>query len=121
MDVADARRIVVAFMTDTTSPPAPRHRRLRRGRFDIVEMADVVIAFICFASANSWLMSHSLRHGTPLGAGTVALTGAITSAPLLLRTRFPLSSFGAAALTIIGTAVLIRPRLLAADAYLPTS
>jgi signal transduction histidine kinase len=121
MDVADARRIVVAFMTDTTGPPAPRHRRLRRGRFDLVEIADVITALICFASANAWLMSHSVRHGTPLGAGTTALVAAITSAPLVLRDRFPLSSFCAAGLTIIGTAVLIRPRLPAADAYLPTS
>jgi signal transduction histidine kinase len=121
MNAADARRIVVAFMTDTTSPPAPRHRRLRRGRFDLVEIADVITALICFASASSWLMSHSIRHGTPPGAGTTALAAAITSAPLVLRGRFPLSSYGAAALTIIGTAVLIRPRLLTADAYLPTS
>lgn len=121
MDASDARRVVAAFLTDTTNPPAPRHRWLRRGRFDLVEVVDWIAAFICFLTANQLLQSHSSRHGTPLGLGTAVLVAAVTSAPLGFRTRFPLPSWGATALTIIGTTVLVRPHLPAADTYLPTS
>jgi signal transduction histidine kinase len=118
---SDARRVVAAFLTDTTNPPAPRHPRLRRGRLDLVVVIDWITAFGCFLAANQWLTTHSIRHHTPLGMGTALLTAFVTSAPLVLRTRLPLPSLGATALTIIGTAVLVRPHLMAADAFLPTS
>jgi signal transduction histidine kinase len=127
MDASDARRVVAAFVTDTTNPPTPRHPRLRRGRFDLVEVADAITAFICFLFANQILQQHSIEQShnvqsqTALGTGTAVLVAAVTSGPLLLRSRFPLTSWGAAALTVIGTTVLIRPHLLATDTYLPTS
>ena len=46
-------------MTDTTNPPTPRPRWLRRGRFDLVEVADVIIALICFAITNSMLANEN--------------------------------------------------------------
>ncbi len=106
------------FVTDTTNPPAPRHHRLQFRQFDLVVVADAFTAFVCFAIASSYLQSHSRHH---IGFFTAVLVAAVTSAPLLLRTRFPLISWAAAALTIVGTTVLIRPHLLVTDTYLPTS
>ena len=81
-------------------------------------VADAFTAFVCFAIASSYLQSHSRHH---IGFFTAVLVAAATSAPLLLRTRFPLISWAAAALTIVGTTVLIRRHLLVTEAYLPTS
>jgi signal transduction histidine kinase len=119
MNGNDARRMALALVTDTTNPPAPRHRRLRRGRFDLVELADVITALICFAAGTSWLTTHSARHGHALGPGTIALTAFIISAPLVLRTRFPLTAWIASGLTIIGTAIL-EEASLSPNGYLPT-
>jgi signal transduction histidine kinase len=119
MNGNDARRMALALVTDTTNPPAPRHRRLRRGRFDLVELADVITALICFAAGTSWLTTHSARPGHALGPGTIALTAFIISAPLVLRTRFPLTAWIASGLTIIGTAVL-EEASLSPNGYLPT-
>ena len=52
MDGNAVRKFAATFVTDTTNPPTPRPRWLRRGRFDLVEVADVITALICFAVAN---------------------------------------------------------------------
>src|SRR4029077_16039437 len=49
MDGNEVRGIAATFVTDPTTPPAPRPPWLRRGRFDLVEIADVITALICFA------------------------------------------------------------------------
>ncbi|MGH3170877.1 MAG: hypothetical protein ACRDN0_34030 [Trebonia sp.] len=79
-------------MTGTTNPPSPRPRWLRRGRLDLVEVADVVVALICFAAASSWLtdVNHAAHIG--YGAGTLTLAAFVTSAPLVLRSRAPLTA-----------------------------
>ncbi len=120
MNGNDARRMALALVTDTTNPPPPRHRRLRRGRFDLVEVADVITALICFAVASSWLTTQSARHGHPLGPGTVALTAFLISAPLVLRTRCPLTAWIASGLTIVGAAVL-EEASLSPKGYVPVS
>src|ERR1700760_1935325 len=105
MDVNAARRMATTFMTDPTNPPPPRHRRLRYKQYDLVEVADVIVALICFASANAWLSSQSARHPPGVNAWTLALVAFVASVPLVLRTRFPLTAWAASALTIIGTDV----------------
>jgi len=89
MDVNAVRSFAATFVTDTTNPPTPRHPRLRRGRFDLVEVADVITALICFAVANSSLSSYNTHAGAHLGAGLLVLLAFVTCAPLALRTRFP--------------------------------
>ncbi len=39
-------RLLRGLEAGVTSPPAPRSPRLRRGRFDLVEVADAVIALL---------------------------------------------------------------------------
>src|SRR5215469_2118924 len=122
MDIGTARNLVAAFMTGTTNPPAPRHRWLRRGRFDLVEVADVIVALICFGTSNSWLTTENSQHHAGHAMGTLLLIAFVTSAPLVLRTRFPLTAWGAAALAVIGTAVVLPPRSFdPQNAYVPAS
>ena len=121
MDASDARSAVAAFLANSTNPPTPRPRWLRRGRLDLVVAADAITAFICFLTATSILETHSHQNHTPLSPGAAFLVAAATSAPLLLRTRFPLMSWGFAALAIVGTTVLVRPHLRPTDTYLLTS
>ncbi len=122
VDVNAAHRIATTFVTDTTSPPPPRHRWLVRGRFDLVEVVDVITALVCFLAGNSWLRSQHTSHGAvAVNAGTLLLVAFVTSAPLVLRTRFPLTALAASALTIVGTNAVLPPHALATSAYLPTS
>ncbi len=86
-------RIAAVLGPDATSPPPPRLAWLRRGRLDLVELADLVIALICFAATNATLQSSGVRHGILPSTGVILLISAATSAPLALRTRFPLPAW----------------------------
>jgi signal transduction histidine kinase len=122
MDTDAVRAIASTFVTGTTNPPSPRPRWLRRGRFDLVEVADVIIALICFLASNNWLMHVNLRAHAGYGLGTLVLASFVTSAPLVLRSRAPLTAWLASALAIVAASVAILPRALTyAEAYIPGS
>jgi signal transduction histidine kinase len=106
MDVNAVRSYAATFVTDATNPPTPRHRWLRRGRYDLVEIADAVTALICFAVANSLLTQDNDQHGHLL-TGVVVVLAFVTCAPLALRTRFPLVAWVASTLAIVVTALAI--------------
>jgi signal transduction histidine kinase len=104
MDVDAARKAVATFVTDTTNPPAPRHRWLMwRGRFDLVEIADVITALICFGAADSSLQNDYARAHLPHSAGVLVLLALLVAAPLVLRTRLPLVAWVGSALSIMWT------------------
>ena len=117
MDGNAVNRFAASFVTDTTNPPRPRHPRLRRGRFDLVEIADVIIALICFAVASSVLSGDEalLHHSRGF---LVLLLAFVTAAPLALRTRFPLAAWVASTLAAIATTFVITPSILFAGGYL---
>jgi signal transduction histidine kinase len=117
MDGNAVSRFVATFVTDTTDPPRPRHPRLRRGRFDLVEIADVIIALICFAAASSVLSGDNalLHHSRTF---LVVLLAFATAAPLALRTRFPLAAWVASTLSVIATSLVITPSVLFSGGYL---
>jgi signal transduction histidine kinase len=117
MDGNAVSRFAASFVTDTTNPPRPRHPRLRRGRFDLVEIADVIIALICFAVASSVLSGDAalLHHSRGF---LVVLLAFVTAAPLALRTRFPLAAWVASTLAAIATTFVINPSILFAGGYL---
>jgi signal transduction histidine kinase len=122
MDTDAVRSVAATFVTGTTDPPSPRHHRLRHGRFDFVEVADVITALICFGASNSWLSTESARAHAGYGQGTLVLAAFVTSAPLVLRTRAPLTSWLASALAIVAASVVIVPRVLTSPhAYMPGS
>jgi signal transduction histidine kinase len=109
MDVKAVSKFGATFVTDTTSPPTPRPRRLRRGRFDLVEVADVIVALICFTITNSTLTKENSNHNGPHAAGLLVLLAFVDCAPLVLRTRFPLSAWASSAGALIWTSLAIPP------------
>src|SRR5216110_456818 len=105
MDMGEnaVRTFAATFVTDTTNPPAPRPRWLRRGRYDLVEVADVIIALICFVTTNSALTSANASNHGHHATGVLVLLAVVVSVPLVLRTRFPLSAWAVSAAAIIFT------------------
>jgi signal transduction histidine kinase len=110
-------RFAATFVTDTTNPPRPRHPRLRRGRFDLVEVADVILALIFFAVASSVLSGDNalLHHSRTFVVVPLAF---LTAAPLALRTRFPLAAWVTSTLAAIAATFAIPPSMLFAGGYL---
>ncbi|HEY1000879.1 MAG TPA: histidine kinase [Streptosporangiaceae bacterium] len=109
MEQHAVRKFAATLVTDTTMPATPRPRWLRRGRYDLVEVADVIIALICFAATNSTLTNGNAAHHGRHGTGTLVLLAFVVSAPLVLRTRFPLSAWAVSAAAIIFASLAIPP------------
>jgi signal transduction histidine kinase len=116
MDVKAVSKFGATFVTETTSPPTPRPRRLRRGRFDLVEVADVLVALICLAITNSTLTNQNASHDGHHGAGLLVLVAFVDCAPLVLRTRFPLSAWATSGAALIWTSLVISPGSLGGPA-----
>jgi signal transduction histidine kinase len=102
-----------------TNPPPPRSPRLMRGRFDLVELADVLIAVIFFATTASALTGQNDTHGTPFSTLAIFCFAFIVSVPLVARTRFPALAWAGSALALIITSTLIGPRSISSAVYLP--
>jgi signal transduction histidine kinase len=100
---AARRQIAALFAAGVTRPPAPRPRWLRRGRIDLVAVADVIVAFICFAATNSRLAN---QHPPSADSAVILLISLALSAPLAVRTWLPLTAWCAssAALFWVGGA-----------------
>jgi signal transduction histidine kinase len=109
MEENAVRRFAATFVTDTTNPPASRPRWLRRGRFDLVEVADALVALICFATTNSVLTNANASHHGHHSAGVLVLIAFVVSAPLALRTRLPLGAWGFSAAALIWSSLVISP------------
>jgi signal transduction histidine kinase len=120
MDMDEVRSFALTFVTDTTSPPTPRPRRLMlRGRFDLVEIADVVIALIFFAIADSVLGPLASIAEGHHPRGLLVLLAFVTCAPLVFRTRFPLQAWVASGLAIIAVSLVLGPGWVSGSAYIP--
>jgi signal transduction histidine kinase len=109
MEENAVRTFAATFVTDTTMPPAPRSGRLRRGRLDLVEILDVILALVLFGITSSTLTNESAGHHGHHSAGLLALIAFVDCAPLALRTRFPLSAWAFAAAALVWTSLLIPP------------
>jgi signal transduction histidine kinase len=103
-----------------TAPPAPRQRWLRLGRFDLVFVADVLIAVIAFVLTNKALGGANAVHGGHHSVVELIGVSAVLCAPLALRNRFPLSAWmaSAAAMLVVGR-LIIPPHTIGTPAYIP--
>jgi signal transduction histidine kinase len=114
-------QIASEFATGVTAPPTPRPRWLRRGRVDLVFIADFVVALICFGTTNGVLGTNNARTGHHYAEGVLLLISLVISAPLVLRTRLPLTAWATSLAAILLTAVVVPPRTISTSAYLPAS
>ena len=89
------RRIAAMVAVGVTRPPAPRPRWLVRRRVDLVAVADVIVALICFSATNSTLSNHHVAN-----AGMIFLISLALCAPLAARTYLPLTAWCASALAL---------------------
>jgi signal transduction histidine kinase len=103
-----------------TAPPAPRPRWLRRGRLDLVFIADVLIAVIAFVLTNRALDSQNAAHSHAHSTAAIIAVSFVLCAPLVLRNRFPLTAWlaSAAAMLVVGR-FIIPPHSLGTAAYIP--
>jgi signal transduction histidine kinase len=119
MNAGPARTVRAGLAAGVTAPPAPRPRWLRRGRFDLVEVADALIAIVAFGLTNSAIGTQAAQHGHHYSAQEVLLVSFMLCAPLLFRNRFPLSAWSASALAMILTGLLVPPHSLGTAPYIP--
>jgi signal transduction histidine kinase len=105
-------RVTTLVETGVTRPPPPRAAWLRRGRVDLVFVIDVLITLICFGATNSALGSAVARQHVSLNTQEVLLVSLVLCAPLLLRTRLPLTAWAASAIAVIWTGLFVHPPIL---------
>jgi signal transduction histidine kinase len=111
-------QLSAVLAADVTRPPAPRPRWLRRGRLDLVFAADVVTALICFAATNGVLGAEAARHHSTLSGGQLVLISFGLCAPLVLRTRFPLTAWTVSAIAMFWASRVI-PDSFSSAVYVP--
>jgi signal transduction histidine kinase len=119
MSSREPLRVLRGLEAGVTNPPPPRSPRLMRGRFDLVELADVLIAIICFAVTASALNGQNTSHGSPFPAVALVCFAFIVSVPLVARTRFPALAWAGSALALIITSTVLGTRVLSSAVYLP--
>jgi len=102
-------RITATIAAGVTEPPTPRSPRLRRGRVDLVFAADVLIAIICAAITWGVLATKNAQNHGPHNPGLAFLIGLLTSAPLVLRTKYPLTAWSASTLALLWASLLTQP------------
>jgi signal transduction histidine kinase len=114
-------QIASEFATGVTAPPAPRPPWLRRGRMDLVFLTDFAIALICFGATNGLIGTDSARSGQHYSGGQILLISFALSAPLVLRTRLPLTAWASSAATILWSVMAIPPRTISTAPFIPTA
>jgi signal transduction histidine kinase len=109
------RATVAAGVTD---PPAPRPAWLRRGRVDLVFAADVITALILFAITSNVLRHAGIPRGSPPGQVRSLLLPFLLCAPLVLRTKYPLTSWSVSVLAEIWTSRIVPAGSISGGGYL---
>ena len=112
-----AGRVQTVIAAGVTEPPTPRHRRLRFRGWDLVFLADTAAALILFAIANSMLGNDNKLHHSPHSVGLIVLASAVLCAPLLLRTRLPLTAWTFSAVAMFWVAAAIPPHSISNSTY----
>ena len=111
-------QIADTIAAGVTEPPAPRSPRLRRRRVDLVFVADVITAFILFLITSN-VLGHTGLHGATPGPIRTLLLPLFLCGPLVLRTRYPLTSFSICVLAVFWAGRVVAPMSAAARGYIP--
>jgi signal transduction histidine kinase len=113
-------RVQAVLAAGVTEPPTPRSPRLKFRGLDLVFLADAITALILFAISNNILGNDNARHGSPHSAGLITLASAVLCAPLLLRTRLPLTAWTFSTVAMFWVSRVIPPFSISNSAYLNT-
>ena len=107
-------------MTSVTQPPAARPRWQRLGRVDLVFAADVAIALLAFALTNGLLATQATtRHGVTLSSHQILAASFVLCAPLVLRTRYPLTAWATSALALGLVTAYLPAHTVSSVPYVP--
>src|ERR1700691_2725970 len=112
-----AGRVQAVIAAGGTDPPTPRPRRLRFRGWDLVFLADTAVALILFAIANSMLGNDNKLPHSPHSVGLIVLASAVLCAPLLLRTRLPLTAWTFSTVAMFWVAAAIPPHSISNSTY----
>jgi signal transduction histidine kinase len=113
-------RVQAVLAAGVTEPPTPRSPRLKFRGLDLVFLADAATALILFAISNNILGNDNARHGSPHSSGLIVLASAVLCAPLLLRTRLPLTAWTFSTVAMFWVSRVIPPFSISNSAYLNT-
>jgi signal transduction histidine kinase len=102
-------RIIATIVTGVTLPATPRSPQLRRGRVDLVFVADVLIAIVCWGITWGVLVTQNTRHHSPHNVGLLFLLSVVLCAPLALRTFYPLAAWSICALALLWAGQFVPP------------
>jgi signal transduction histidine kinase len=119
MDSGPSGRLAAALAEGVTEPATPRPRWLRRGRFDLVFVADLAVALISFAATTGVLGNHAAQLHVKVSPGQILLVSFMVCAPLVLRTRYPLTAWTVSALAMIWANWLFPSHALFSAGYIP--
>jgi signal transduction histidine kinase len=111
-------QIAATIAAGVTEPPAPRSPRLRHRGVDLVFVADVITAFILFLITSNVLGHAGVPHGTTPGPIRAILIPFVLCAPLVLRTRYPLTSLSVCALGVLWASRAAAPVSAATSGYI---
>ena len=111
-------QIAATVAAGVTDPPTPRPPRLRRGRVDLVFVADLITALVLFLITSNTLRNAGVSHGTTPGPLRSLLLPLVLCAPLVLRTRYPLTSWSVSALGVLWASKAIVPLSVTVSAYI---
>jgi len=109
-------RVQAVLAAGVTEPPAPRSRRLKFRRFDLVFLADAVTALILFTITNNNLGHDNASHHSPHSQGLIFLASLVLCVPLVLRTRLPLTAWTASAVAMFWVSQVIPPYSISSGA-----
>ena len=112
-------QLAATIATGVTEPPAPRSPRLRRGRVDLVFVADVITALICLAITSNMLGHLHSQPGSTPGPIRLLLVPFVLCAPLVLRTRYPLTSWSVCVLAGLWASRVVTPLSVSGSGYIP--
>jgi signal transduction histidine kinase len=115
-----AGRVQAVLAAGVTEPPTPRWPRLRFRGLDLVFLADAAAALILFAISNSILANDNSQHHSPHSTGLIVLASAVLCAPLLLRTRLPLTAWTFSTVAMFWVSQVIPPYSISNGAYVNT-
>jgi signal transduction histidine kinase len=118
--VSDLRaRIGATVAAGVTEPSAPRPAWQRRGRFDLVVVADTVTAFICMLVLSNAFRQADFHPGHSTGPLLSLLLPFLLSAPLVLRTWYPLTSWSVCLVASFWADKVVASLSISSGGYIP--